>query len=336
MSEILARLTRTERLESLHRGHISVSDANGNLLASLGDPNLHTYIRSAAKPFQIIPLLESGAHQHYGFSDKEITVMMASHNGEPFHVEAVKGLLAKIGLTADHLRCGFHLPLLQAAAAVHIKENAPKSPIYNNCSGKHTGMLALAHFSNWPLETYLEPEHPVQKRIKHTVALFAGLEIEEVGVGMDGCSAPVFYMPLGSMALMYAKLARRDQQITKTVFDLMSNNPEMIAGSDRFDTEIMHVTEGKVVSKVGAEGIRCLGIAGKVPFGVALKIEDGNKRASQTIVLEILRQMNAITKEELAALAKFDNPILRNHAGFEIGRLAVDFNLKRAGIVGGG
>ena len=258
MSEILARLTRNERLESLHRGHIAVSDAGGNLLASLGDPNLPTYIRSAAKPFQIIPLLESGVHQHYGFSDKEITVIMASHNGEPFHVEAVKGLLAKVGLTADFLRCGFHLPMLRAAAAVHIKGNAPKSPIYNNCSGKHTGMLALAHFSNWPLETYLEPDHPVQTKIKQTVALFAGLEVEEVGVGMDGCSAPVFYMPLRSMALMYAKLARRDQQLTKTVFDLMSHNPEMIAGSDRFDTEIMRVTEGRLRGRIsyGYKGVQ--------------------------------------------------------------------------------
>ncbi|MCG8604549.1 asparaginase [bacterium] len=328
MSEIIAKVIRNDRVESVHRGHFAVVNHSGRLVASLGRPNMSTYIRSAAKPFQAMPLIEDGVDQHYGFNNKEIAVTMASHNGEPFHIAAVQNILNKIGLTDQHLGCGFHPPMSQLAAAERIKEGASESAIYNNCSGKHSGMLALAKYHNWPLSSYLDFEHQAQKRIKATVGFFAKLNGEAIGVGVDGCSAPVYYLPLKNMALMYARLAQGSSSAAERVFDIMSGSPEMIAGTSRFDTELMRVMKGKVVSKIGAEGIRCLGVRGEKPLGIALKIEDGSRRASQAAVLEIMRQLDLITHQELRALESFQTPILHNHAGIETGTIAVEFDLK--------
>ncbi len=329
MSEITAKVIRNNRVESLHRGHIAVVDAAGNLLASLGNPDYQSYIRSAAKAIQIMPLLKAGADRHFGFTEKELTVIMASHNGEDFHIKRVASILDKIGLNAEYFKCGFHAPLHLPSAESHLKQNAPTSAIYNNCSGKHAGMLALAKFNDWPLETYLEPNHPVQERIKEMMALFSGLNEPEIGVGVDGCSAPVFYLPIQNMARMYAKLAEGKINFSRKVFDLMSANPEMIGGTDRFDTEIMRVMSGRMISKVGAEGIRCLGVRGKQPFGIALKIEDGNKRASDAVLLEVLAQLDLISEPELDALSDYRQPTIINWAGITTEWISAEFELTK-------
>ncbi len=329
MSEILAKVIRNERVESIHRGHIAVVDADGKLVASVGDPNHPTYMRSAAKPVQIMPLLEDCVDKHFGFTDSELGVIIASHNGEEIHVRAVESILKKIGLTADYLKCGFHLPMSGPAAAEHTKKNLPKSPIYNNCSGKHSGMLAVAKFHNWPLDNYLDPNNPLQKRIKQRMAFFSGLTEDEIGVGVDGCSAPVFFLPLKNMALIYAKLAAGEIAVSQRVFDIMIAHPEMIAGTDRFDTELMRVMSGRMISKVGAEGIRCVGVRGERPLGIALKIEDGSKRASEAVMLEVLRQLDLISKTELNNLNRFYHPTIVNFAGIETGGIRAEFELRR-------
>ncbi len=315
-------------MESSHRGHITVVDADGNLHASVGDPNHATYMRSAAKPVQIMPLLEDGVDQHFGLTDSELAVIMASHNGEEVHVRAVESILKKIGLTDSNLKCGFHPPMYGPAAAHHIQQNLPKSPIYNNCSGKHSGMLAVAKFHNWPLENYLDPHHSLQSRIKERMAFFSGLNEDEIGVGVDGCSAPVFYLPLKNMALIYAKLAAGVTQSANRVFEIMTAHPEMIAGTGRFDSELMRVTSGRMISKVGAEGIRCVGVVGERPLGIALKIADGSKRASEAVMLEALGQLKLISEAELDALADFYRPEIVNFAGIETGVIRPEFELR--------
>jgi L-asparaginase II len=286
-------------------------------------------MRSAAKPVQIMPLLEDGADQHFGFTAAELAVIMASHNGEEIHIRAVESILKKIGLTDSNLKCGFHPPMHPPAAAQHTKQNLPKSPIYNNCSGKHAGMLAVAKFHRWPLENYLDPAHPLQMRIKERMAFFSGLAENEIGVGVDGCSAPVFYLPLKNMALIYAKLAAGVTESANRVFEIMTAHPEMIAGTGRFDSEFMRVMSGRMISKVGAEGIRSVGVRGERPLGIALKIEDGSKRASEAVLLEALRQLNLVSETDLNALADFYHPTIVNFAGIETGVIQAEFDLRQ-------
>jgi len=327
LSEIVAEVIRNERVESRHRGDISVVTPDGSLSASLGDVQIRTYIRSSAKPFQIMPLLISGAVEHFKFTDKELAVIMASHNSEPFHLDAVKNILKKIGLTLEHLKCGSHPPLHKSTAEELFIQKETLTALHNNCSGKHSGMLALAIYKNWPLETYLNPEHPLQVEIKETISLFSGVPTDEIHVGVDGCSAPVFFLPVKNMAMMYAKLAQGNIEPCERVFNLMSRNPEMIAGSDRFDTDLMKALAGRAVSKVGAEGIRCLGIRGSAPIGIALKMEDGSGRASAAVMLEVLAQLDLISQAELDKLSKYRKPVFKNHAGIETGFINVKFRL---------
>jgi len=276
LSEIVAHVTRNGKVESVHRGHIAVVTPEGTVVAHFGDPEHQTYIRSAAKPFQIMPLLESGAVEQYGLTDRELAVIIASHNGEPVHVEAVKSIHEKVGLTESDLQCGKHPPMHKPTGDELLRSGQALTAFHNNCSGKHSGMLALAKFKGWPLDSYLQPEHPVQLAIKEKIAAFSGLPAEQIHVGIDGCSAPVFYLPVRNIALMYARLAAGELPLTRSIFDLMWQNAEMIAGRDRFDTVLMQTTQGKLVSKVGAEGIRCVGMSGERPLGIALKIEDGS------------------------------------------------------------
>lgn len=328
MSEIVAKVSRNDWVESIHRGHIAVVEAGGNLVAFLGDPDYRTYIRSAAKPFQIMPLLNDEVDRYFKFTNKELTVMLASHNGEDIHVRAVENILKKIGLSADYLRCGFHPPLHEPSAVQFIKQNAQQSPIYNNCSGKHARMLAQAVFHGWPLENYLEFNHPVQVRIKKNIAAFSGLDEHEIHVGVDGCSAPTFALPIRNMALMYAKLAQGEIPPSKRIFELMAANPEMIAGTGRFDTDLMKVMAGRMIAKLGAEGIRCLAVRGEISLGIAIKIEDGCTRASAAVMLSVLEQLELITKEEIAKLSNYRIPVLKNHRGIETGQILAEFILK--------
>lgn len=327
MAEILAEVIRNGRVESRHRGQFAVVDPSGNIVAALGEINTKTYMRSAAKPVQVMPLLESGAAETFGFTDRELAVIMASHNAEEFHLEAVRSVQQKAGLTEEDLQCGFHLPMHGQSAKAHLLENKPKSPLYNNCSGKHSGMLALAKYKGWPLDTYLSTDHPVQVAIKNKIALFAGLDASEIETGIDGCSAPVFYLPVKNMAQIFAGIAAGKIAPSERIFNLMSQNPEMIAGTGRFDTAVMRAGKGRFISKVGAEGVRCFGIQGEKPLGIGLKIEDGNTRASAVVLLEVLRQLELISEETLEDLKEFHHPILKNCVETEIGEIRPVFEI---------
>lgn len=327
-------LTRDGIVESVHYGAIAVADASGRLYASFGDPNLVTYLRSSAKPFQAIPLLESGAAEHYGFTPREIALACASHMGQDIHSEAVSVLQAKIGISEGDLLCGQH-PV----------EGHPPRPNRHNCSGKHTGMLAHAKYRHLPLAEYVDPNHDIQKGILAVFAELCGLQPAEVVLGIDGCSAPNFAVSLQHAATAFARLADPSglaphrAKTLNTIFSAMNSYPEMVRGEGGFDTELMRLLPGKVVSKFGAEAYHGLALApgalgtGSPALGVALKISDGAFRAAEPMALEVLRQLGAVTAQHIEALSKFNfdphHPI-KNWREVVVGEARTCFTLKQA------
>ena len=344
VAEPLVEVRRGGITESRHRGHVVAVEPDGNMVAQLGAFETVTFLRSSAKPFQALPLVVSGAADRFGFTEREVALVCASHNGEPIHTELAASMLKKIGLGPEALKCGVHEPYsVEAAQQLRDRGEAPNA-LHNNCSGKHAGMLALALHLNAPIETYNQAEHPVQIAIGKAIAQFSGVPIEDLAVGIDGCAVPVFGMSVRAMALAYARLvappASFDQATREAcarIVRVMSTYPELIGGtSDRLDTEIMRAAPGLLVSKVGAEGVYTAGIlpGEKWPhgLGLALKIEDGDdRRARPTVVIEALRQLGVLRDESLEAVARYDFFPVLNRPGEVVGEVRAHFELNRAG-----
>jgi L-asparaginase II len=340
----LVKVLRGAIVESRHRGHIVAVEPDGNVVAYLGAPETVTYLRSSSKPHQAIPLLASGAADHFGFTEEEIALVCASHNGEEIHLRIVSSILKKIGLPPTALKCGAHEPYGKEAAEELRRKGEAPNVLHNNCSGKHAGMLALALFLGAPIESYDEPEHPVQKAIARVISDFSGVPLEDIAVGVDGCGAPVFGVTVGGMARMYARLvyppAAFDAAVVKAcqrIVPAMTNNPELIGGKqDRLDTAMMKATKGALVSKVGAEGVYTAGVLPNEQWprglGLAIKIEDGDDhRARPTVVIEALNQLNVLTDESLEAVSRYAFFPIRNRRGDVVGEVAADFDLKLVG-----
>lgn len=340
-SHILAEVWRGPIVESLHRGHLIVVDGDGNVVASLGEPDTVTFLRSAAKPFQAIPFITSGACERFGFSEKELALACASHNSEPEHIETARTMLRKINLDESNLKCGAHEPLGEEAAKLLRKSNGQPTKIYNNCSGKHAAMLAQAIHLNAPVDTYNEIENPVQQEITKVVSVFSSVPIEEIAFGVDGCSAAIFGISIKAMATMYSRLVfpPKDfdvdtREACRRVVAAMSTYPEMIGGSlsARLDTEVMRVLRGCIVSKVGAEGVYTAGVLPckrwKRGLGIAFKIEDGDdKRARPVVVIEMLRQLGILNDDAYKELKQFAQLSIFNHAKEVVGEVRANFNL---------
>jgi L-asparaginase II len=338
----LVEVNRGPITESRHRGHIAAVDGRDRVVASLGSPDTVTYLRSSAKPFQAIPLITSGAADRFGFTEQEIALACASHSGEPVHVELARSMLKKIGLSPEALKCGVHEPF-SAAETRRLRESgqAP-SVLQNNCSGKHAGMLALALHLGASTASYDEPENQVQVAISETIAAFAGCRPDELAVGVDGCGVPVFGMPVRAMARMYARLIQPSgfDEITvaacRRIVAAMMNHPELIGGeTDRLDTEMMRAAKGRLISKVGAEGVYTAGVLpdDQWPdgFGLALKIEDGDDyRARPTVVIEALRQLGVLQDQALAKVAQFARFPVKNRRGDLVGEVRPAFDLRRS------
>jgi L-asparaginase II len=329
-TETLVEVTRGGRVESEHCGAIAVVDAAGKLIAHLGDVQLVSYLRSSAKPFQLLPLIESGAADRFGFTDAELAVIAGSHSGEPRHLAAVQSILNKIGLPDSALQCGVHVPFNPAAAKALRAAGREPTVLYNNCSGKHAGMLAQAIDRNLSTADYLDPQHPVQVTIRQRLAELGEIAVDEIGVGVDGCSAPCFAMPLHASALAFAKLAEAKSGSLQRVAQVMLNYPEMVAGEGRLDTDLMRAVPQRVVSKGGAEGYHGMGVirpAG-LALGIAIKIGDGDgKRGAHPVVIEVLRQLSVLDDEALAALKNYHTWKITNHRGLEVGDVRANFQL---------
>jgi L-asparaginase II len=339
--EPLVEVTRGGLTESRHRGHVIAVEPDGTIVAQLGARETVTYLRSSAKPHQAIPLISSGAADRFNFNEREIALACASHNGEPIHTEVAAAMLRKIGVGPEALKCGVHDPFSPEITRELRETGEAPNVLHNNCSGKHAGMLALALHLGAPIESYDQPGNPVQIAIAKTVAQFSDVPIEDIAIGIDGCGVPVFGITVKAMALMYARLvsppAEYDDVTRKAcarIVAAMSTYPELIGGTkDRLDTEIMRAAAGRLVSKVGAEGVYTCGILPCPDWprglGLALKIEDGDDhRARPTVVIESLRQLGILADQSLEAVSRYAFFPVRNRRGDVVGEVTAGFKLK--------
>jgi L-asparaginase II len=321
------RLWRGEEIESLHEVHAALASSDGKLLAWTGDPERRAYLRSAAKPIQLLPLVEDGLVERFGLTAEEVAVMAASHNGEPFHVAAVRSILVKADLEPDHLQCGVHEPLHGPSAEGLRAAGEKPSALHNNCSGKHAGMLAVCRARGWPLATYRDPGHPLQRRILGLVAEFAGLSPSRVGIAVDGCGAPTFAVPLAAMARAFARLAEADarrsddrERAIGIMFDAMAAHPEYVAGTGRLCTALMAGVGSKVIVKTGAEGVFVAALRAEAK-GMALKVADGAKRAQDPALVALVAELGALDPNTERALEPHAASLVLNRTGVAVGRI---------------
>jgi L-asparaginase II len=345
----ILKLTRGHVVESTHFGSIVVVDSKGKLLHSYGDSHTVAFLRSSAKPFQAIPFVERGGVEHFDFTQKELAISCASHETAQFHLDTVKAMQAKIGIQEDHLQCGTHLPGDAAMLRMVIKQDIKPTPNFNNCSGKHTTMLAHAKMRGLPLKNYLDHAHPIQQDIFAALSEMCGIEKEKIELGIDGCSAPNFAIPLVNAALGMARLCD-PQTLTEAratacrkIKTAMTSHPEMISNYGEFDCELITAGVGKIITKRGAEGFQIIGLMpgvyGESGVGIAFKVTDGDAsrmndslessaRVRPAVALEILRQLKALNEAQLKSLAGFGPPKqLKNHRGLVTGESHPVFDL---------
>jgi len=338
----LLELIRASIVESTHIGSIAVVDSTGKLLHSLGDPDTVAFLRSSAKPFQVLPFVEQGGVDHFGFTQKELAISCASHETAQMHLDTVAAMQAKIGIQESQLQCGGHLPGDAAKLKQVIKEDITPSSNFNNCSGKHTAMLAFAKMRGLPLENYLAIDHPIQKEILKTFSELCGIELDKIELGIDGCSAPNFAVPLVNAALGMARicdprdLGEARAAACKKITAAMIAHPEMVSNYGKFDCELMKIGGGRIVTKRGAEGFQIIGLMPGVyvgnGVGISFKVTDGDasrmndslessSRVRPAVTLEILRQLNVLNGSQLKSLSKFGpEKILKNYAGLVTGK----------------
>ena len=322
---VAVEVWRGERVESRHRVSACVADADGRTVHAIGDVEQRVYPRSAVKPLQTLALLESGAADAFAVTDEEIALACASHSGEPQHVERVAAWLARLGLDAGALACGTHLPTYAPAAEALIRARLAPTRVHNNCSGKHTGMLATALHLGVAPAGYERPDHPVQRNVAAVLAEVT--DTASLGEpAIDGCSLPVFAVPLEGLALAAARLADPGRSgparraASERVVRAMRTHPELVAGTGRCCTAVMRALPDVMV-KTGAEGVYIAAL-GRLGLGVALKVEDGATRAAEVALLAVIDALGGMTRQARAALAPFRAPVLINHAGTKVGRVA--------------
>lgn len=311
-SEPLLAVTRGGAVESVHRGVVAVTDARGRLLGGVGDPDLPIHLRSAAKPFQALPLVALGAAREMAFTDEELAVVCGSHAGAERHVRVVAGLLDRLGLSVADLVCGARPPAGRAARDRLERGGGTPSSLHNGCSGKHAGMLALALFLGAPTVGYERPSHPVQREIAIAVGRVLGIEIRDLFSGTDGCGVPVLRVSARQAATLYARLAAGDDPSLARIRDTMMAQPELVAGQGFFDTRVMEAAPGTVLAKMGAEGVQGCALppaidprsakvgprpattgARSAAVGCCMKVEDGSSRPIPMVAGLFLRAWGA-------------------------------------------
>lgn len=359
----LVETTRGSIVESIHFGSIAICDSSGALVAAVGDPKAVVFLRSSSKPFQVLPLVEGGGMERFDLTERELAVMCASHSGTDEHVAVIAGIQRKLGVNPADLLCGTHTPGDPSTAERMFLTGEENSTLRHNCSGKHTGMLAQALLYGEPTEDYIDPRHPVQQRIIKTFSEITAVPVEEIILGTDGCSAPVFAVPLRAAAFAFARLADPSalpeprQSALRRIFKAMTSHPDMVAGPGTFDTRLMSACRGAVLTKGGAEGYQALALlpgargAGSGALGVTLKISDGDLaqtdrpapadnpppvgsiahkgggRARSTAAVEVLRQLGALDDSQLEELSDFSARAQYNWRRIPVGEIRPAFSL---------
>ncbi|HEY0970521.1 MAG TPA: asparaginase [Gemmatimonadales bacterium] len=316
-------VTRGDAVESEHRVSAAVVDSAHRLVGQAGDPDLVTYWRSGAKPFQVMPLLASGGFDELSWDDDELALACASHGGEPEHVALAASMLHDIGREEGDLVCGPHEPLAARGARIVRESGIRLSRLHNNCSGKHAAMMALAHTRRWPMNGYERIMHPVQREAAACVASWSDVPQDDLLTATDGCGVAVFGLPLVAMARAYARLASataRGEELATRVSSAIRARPHLFGGTDRFDTVLLEETEGRVVAKVGAEGVHCIALP-ELGLGVAVKVHDGTARAQYPAVLRMLQHLGALPDPLPTRLAEVAWRPVRDSRGEVVGHV---------------
>jgi L-asparaginase II len=322
----LVRVERGGVEEAIHLGHVVVADAAGRVEASVGNPARVTYYRSCLKPFQALAALRTGIVERFELLPEHIAIISASHNGEPRHIEVVRDLLQRTDIPESALQCGAHWPYFEPAASVARRHMDEPIPIFNNCSGKHAGMLAAARVLGAPLESYLDFEHPVQQRIREAIQEFTAMPAENIRYGIDGCSAPNAAVPLQAMARSFAAFIAARDESTQRIATAMTDNPFLVGGSERFDTRLMEVTKGRLLAKGGAAGAHCTADR-RSGRALTVKLDSGDGTWVPVAVMSALEQLGWLDDGEREALASFGQPNLRNHRRVVVGSVRPVFAL---------
>ncbi len=340
----LVVVRRGGRVESVHCGSVAVVTESGRLLASAGDPGQPVWLRSSAKPFQVTPFLAAGGEERFALTTEDIALAAASHSGEPAHARAAAAMLAKGGFTAEDLHCGAHPPMHEESARSLAFAGKTPNPLHNNCSGKHAAMLLACRLFGADPRGYWKRGHPLQRRILAVVSRMTGVPKPRIPLAVDGCSVPVFRVPLRALALGYARLVGggvpgetpAEAAARRRIAGAMASAPEMVAGTGRFTTDIMREFRGTLVAKEGAEGIYAVGIPaalaarrGGEAVGIAIKIADGAERGRDAVTVETLRQMGFASGARLARLRRLALKPVRNVRGDVVGALETIFRLVR-------
>ena len=316
-------VTRGGGVESRHRVHAAVTDASGNLVAASREPGTVTMWRSCAKPFQVMPLLAAGGFEELGWGDDELALACASHGGEPEHVAIAESMLRDLGLEEGDLACGPHEPLSPRGARIARESGARPTRLHNNCSGKHAAMLARAHVGGWPLHGYERDHHPVQDAALDEVARWTDVPRDRILRAIDGCGVVVFGLPLEAMARAYGRLAgeaERGTEIPARITRAVGTRPFLFGGTDRFDSVVVEETGGRVLPKIGAEGVHSVAVLDQ-GLGAAIKVEDGAPRAQYPALIRLLQLLGALSEDLPPRLAEYARTRVRNTRGEVVGEV---------------
>ncbi len=329
----------SDAVENVHFGSIAVVGVDGEVRRWVGDPQWSTFTRSTLKPLQALPFIREGGHERFGWTSRQVALMCASHSGENMHTEVVESMLRSADCAPGCLRCGCHVPGWYAATGRVAPTDVRWSPVQHNCSGKHAGFLAASRLHGEPVDDYLDPSSALQRRVAGAVSLLCGVPADALAMGIDGCSAPNFAMPLSRLALAYARLAQGSAAAIEgdalgVLFAAMTSHPELVSGTARSDLSLMSFAPGDWVTKIGADGVQAIGIR-SAGIGIAIKVADGDRAALYCTVVEVLRQLDLLGDGDRAARAAdgfgpWHRPTLHNASGVATGRTLPAFKLHGA------
>ena len=322
---VLVETTRGDNIENRHRGAVAVCDPQGRVLHAWGDVDALVYPRSAVKTLQALPLVESGAADHFEVSDAELALACSSHNAESEHTTTVQAWLGRLDLDDGALECGAHPPLHEPTARDLWRNRHEPGRVHNNCSGKHTGMLTTARFFDEHTRGYIEPEHPTQQRWFDALGDMADVDMRALPQSRDGCGIPVIAMPLKAIATAFARVAAPDDlpaaraDAIDRLGDAIATHPFMVAGSGRLCTEVMRLTGRRLLVKTGADGVYTAAVQDS-GLGIAIKIDDGRGEAAEVALLAVLQRLQALHLGEIEALSERASMPIINTRGVAVGQ----------------
>jgi L-asparaginase II len=329
----LAVVTRSEQIECVHYGYVCVTDSENNIICHIGEPNTRIFTRSSAKPLIAVTLVHSGAMDQFGITTEELAVICSSHSGQAIHRTLIDSVLRKLGLQEASLQCGCAEPYNQEALNQLIRENKRPSPLFNCCAGKHAGMLALCKYFDYSPENYVNLNHPVQQLILGTIAELLGCTAADITVGADNCSVPGYMLSLRQHSYLYALLASGYRAKSKYKDSLglinkaMRENPRLVSGDGEFDTELMNACGGKVIGKVGDDGVYCVSIPEK-DMGICMKIADGSEKAVYPVAIGLLQQLGVLSQTESENLKTWAVPAVTDHKAAVVGNIRPVFDIR--------